>query len=211
MTDIYFNNETKIPVAIVARQESKAGKTDELIDLIKGLVEETRKESGNLCYNVFQDIETPTKVVFYEIWKTEADFNIHCNSEHVNNYRSKIADLIEGDLVIDQYERSLAPIPTSSKDGLVLFAKIQAIEGKSEELQVILEDLIPATLAEKGAEHYELHKQKGVKNNFMYHETWTTVADWDAHMLTKHLVDFLEIIGNYVDGGIALTKAKLLF
>ena len=211
MKNHYFNEDMKNQLAIVARQDTKVGKTEELIHLIEGLVEDTRKENGNLCYNVFQDIDNPTKILFYEMWKDEAAFNAHCESEHVKNYRNKIQDLVEGELVLDIYERSIAPIPTSSKNGLVLFAQIKAIEGKAAELQTILEDLIPLTLAEKGAEHYELHKQKGEANHFMFHETWTTVADWDAHMLTKHLIDFLEIISNYVVGGINVSKTKLIF
>ena len=202
MTSKYFNDETKSQIAVVARQEAKAGKSNELIAAIKGLVEDTRKESGNICYNVFQDIEDPSKIIFYEIWANKAAFDAHCESKHLKLYGSTIGELVVGELTIDLYERSIAPAPTSSENGLVLFAQIKAHEGKAGELQTILEDLIPLTLAEKGAEHYELHKQKGEENNFLFHETWTTVADWDAHMLTTHLIEFLNIINDYVAGGI---------
>lgn len=210
-TPVYFNEETKAKPVIVARLEAKEGKTDELITLIEGVVKETRKEDGNLCYNVYQDIDVPTKFIIYEVWASDAALAKHSESAHLNAFKANKDTIVTGATTLATYERSIAPMPKSSPNSLVLFASINAKDGKAAELQAILESLIVPTLAEVGAEHYELHKLKGDENGFLYHETWTTVPTWDAHMLTPHLVEFLGVKDNYVGGDIGISRTKQIF
>ena len=50
----------------------KAGKVDELRRDLSSLVEPSRKEDGNIRYELFEDQGTPGQFVFVEQWASEA-------------------------------------------------------------------------------------------------------------------------------------------
>lgn len=207
---VYFNETTKNIPVVVNRLEAKEGQVEALKAQIGALVDSSRLEAGNLCYNVYQDQENLGKFIVYEIWESKEALKKHTDNPLVKSFNADTTYLV-GAPTFEVYERSISEMPKSSANGLVLFAKINAIDGKATELQAVLESLIVPTLAEAGAEHYELHKLNGDVNGFLFHETWTTQAEWDAHMLTPHLVEFLGNQKSYVEGDINLSRTKLIF
>ncbi|MFI3262805.1 MAG: putative quinol monooxygenase [Rikenellaceae bacterium] len=204
----YFNEKTKPEIALVVRTEVKPHRRVEFDGLLKDFVENSRKETGCLSYKVYQDLDNPNICIFHEIWATKDDLMTHRSDHNFKYYMAKKDHLVSRKYSPGLFERSNAANPESSKGSLVLFAKIKALPGKEAELEEILTSLIAPTIAEKGCEHYELHKSHLDPLKFLFHETWTTVEDWNEHMKTKHILDLLEIIDNYVDGGINVTKAK---
>jgi len=73
---------------------------------------------------------------------------------------------------------------------LTLVAKITPKENKAEELKKELEALLIPVRAEKGCMHYDLHYSQEEDGVFLFHETWATVKDWDAHMESDLLKAF---------------------
>lgn len=205
---IYFNEKTKNQQALVVSVNVKPHRQGEFFDLLKDLVKSSKKDEGCLSYNIYQDIEKPSNYLFHEVWANKEALAAHQKSPHFKYFSAKKDSMILGGMKVDRFERSEARMPKSSEGSFVLFARIKALQGKENELHKVLESLITPTMAEPGAEHYELHRHNQERNKFLFHETWTTVPHWDDHMKTKHLVDFLKIIDNYVDGGIVVTKTK---
>jgi quinol monooxygenase YgiN len=56
------------PFAIVVTIEAKQDKVKELIEAFADPIKQTRKEKGNLRYELNQDPKEPTKFVLYEKW-----------------------------------------------------------------------------------------------------------------------------------------------
>ena len=211
---VYFNDQTKITQTIVLKLEAKEGETESLIGLIDTFATKSRSESGNMCVNVYQNIDTLTQFIIYEVWEDTVAMNGHLQSTNFNTFTTQDNVINSNKAVtVDIYERSIAPMPKSSNGSLVLFANINSIDGKEAEAQKILEGLIAPTIAEEGSEHYELHRQNGANGSgkFMFHETWTTVPLWEAHMKTPHLLNFLNIHADYINGGIDISRTKQIF
>lgn len=59
------------------------------------LVENSRKEPGNILYRVHQAAEDPTLLMFYEEFADKESFDSHCNSSHYLDFKRKTEDLIE--------------------------------------------------------------------------------------------------------------------
>jgi quinol monooxygenase YgiN len=55
---------------------------DELLPAIQAVVEGTRKEAGNISYDVYEDTATPLKFTFIEHWKSQSAIDAHNASEH---------------------------------------------------------------------------------------------------------------------------------
>ena len=67
-------------------------------ELIK-LIVPSRKESGCIEYNLHQDNEDPTILVFYETWESASSFEKHTNTDHYKTYIRAIDGMIETKVV----------------------------------------------------------------------------------------------------------------
>jgi CRISPR-associated protein Cas8b1/Cst1 subtype I-B len=73
-------------LTIVATVTVKPEFKDDVLKAIKTVVDATRKEPGNIFYDVFEDIKNPLKFVFIETWKSQAAIDSHNKSAHFNNF-----------------------------------------------------------------------------------------------------------------------------
>jgi len=71
-----------IVATIVVKPEYK----DEVLKAIKTVVDATRKEPGNIFYDVFEDINNPLKFIFLETWKSKAAIDAHNKAAHFNDF-----------------------------------------------------------------------------------------------------------------------------
>ncbi len=81
---------------VVVALHAKAGKEAELRrDLIK-VVEPSRKEGGNLRYELFVDQGDPQRFVFVEHWATaEAQHKHHTQGPHIQDFNANGAKNVE--------------------------------------------------------------------------------------------------------------------
>ena len=52
----------------------------------------TRKESGNIRFDVLQAEEDPNRFLFYEAYQTKTDFAAHQQTAHYLNWKQTVAD-----------------------------------------------------------------------------------------------------------------------
>lgn len=207
---MYFNKKTAQQLTLVAVFKAKEGESKNLREVLEALIPSTRAEEGCVSYHLYKDIENEGTYVFHETWSSEAAWLKHMEQPHLKDALVAITPILAEDANLGKFERSDAPNPISKKGMLVLFAYNHCKKGVEAKWQKILEDLIEPTMAEKGAMHYELHKDLVDSCTFMFHETWETVESWNNHMNAKHLVDFLKIMDDYATGGIELIKAEII-
>ena len=50
------------------------------------------QEEGNLRFDLIQNAEDPSKFMFYEVYKTEADVKAHKETPHYLTWRDTVAD-----------------------------------------------------------------------------------------------------------------------
>ena len=95
-----MENQTE-PVFIFAKWQIKDGQLSTILDLLPTLMEESKKESGNLFYNIFQDKTEPNTLILHESYKDMASIESHKNSDHYQNIAVKqIIPLLENRDVI---------------------------------------------------------------------------------------------------------------
>ena len=73
-------------LTIVATVTVKPEYKDDVLKAIKTVVEATRKEPGNIFYDVFEDVKNPLKFFFIETWKSQAAIDSHNKSVHFNDF-----------------------------------------------------------------------------------------------------------------------------
>jgi len=66
-----------------------------IIQLIKKLVIETRKENGCIQYDLFEDVRNKGVFFIHEQWETNENLQSHQASEHMIYFRENIATYME--------------------------------------------------------------------------------------------------------------------
>lgn len=97
----------KIPVgayAVVAEVRAKPGKENELRAATLPLVKDVRAEPNNLLYFLHEDREAPGHFIFYEIFATQADFEAHNKTSHVQAWFAKLPELADGGVKVIRME-----------------------------------------------------------------------------------------------------------
>jgi len=69
-------------LVVTAFWEAKPGETDALIDIIKRFLPRAQAEPGVRAFQIHQSTTEPAKFFFYEVFKDEAAFAEHQQSEH---------------------------------------------------------------------------------------------------------------------------------
>ena len=82
--------------AVVADVRAKPGKEGELREATLPLVAKVRAERNNLLYFLHEDRETPGHFTFYEIFASQADFDAHNATPHVQAWFARLPELADG-------------------------------------------------------------------------------------------------------------------
>ncbi|MDR0749386.1 MAG: antibiotic biosynthesis monooxygenase [Tannerellaceae bacterium] len=71
---------------IIAHITAKAEYKDELIKACEKVVEGTRREAGNISYDLYADTSDPLKFTIVERWKSQDAINIHNETSHFKEF-----------------------------------------------------------------------------------------------------------------------------
>ena len=74
------------------------GKNNDVKEIIQAMVDPTRSEEGNEIYNFYEIKDDNNKNIsfhLFEVYKDASELEVHRNTSHYKNYRSKIVDLLD--------------------------------------------------------------------------------------------------------------------
>lgn len=77
-------------LVIVAHVKAKPEYKEDLIKAFEKVVDATRKEPGNVSYELFEDINNPLNFTFVEVWKSPTAIEEHSNSAHFQEFAKSI-------------------------------------------------------------------------------------------------------------------------
>ena len=92
-------------ITIVAKSSIKQCKSEEFKALAERLINESRKEKGNISYNLYQDASNCNILTFIEEWENEEVINIHNNSKHFTSIVPKFADFRDSKTEVNLYKK----------------------------------------------------------------------------------------------------------
>ncbi|MEI5667871.1 putative quinol monooxygenase [Bosea sp. CCNWLW174] len=96
--------------AVVAEVRAKPGMEEKLREATLPLVAQVRNEPNNLVYFLHEDRAKPGHFIFYEIFATEADFQAHNATPHVQAWFARLPELAESGVAVTHMQlRGNAP------------------------------------------------------------------------------------------------------
>jgi autoinducer 2-degrading protein len=79
---------------IMVRLEVKPDRLDDFIALVTFNATQSRKEPGNLRFDVVRSIDSPTRFALYEVYRDEASMLAHQATAHYARWRAEIEGLL---------------------------------------------------------------------------------------------------------------------
>jgi quinol monooxygenase YgiN len=90
--------------AVVAQVRAKVGKEDAQREITLPLVDQVRAEPNNLLYFLHEDRQAPGHFIFYEVFATQADFEAHNATPHVQAWFARLPELADGGVQVTRME-----------------------------------------------------------------------------------------------------------
>ena len=79
---------------VVVRLEVKPERVDDFLKLVSFNASETRKEPGNLRFDVVRSVDSPSLFRLYEVYRDEAAVGAHQATAHYAKWRAEIEALL---------------------------------------------------------------------------------------------------------------------
>lgn len=92
-------------IKVVAKNYIAADKVDQCIELVKELVEQTKKEAGCISYKMYQDIKEPSLLTMIETWESEEALQAHMASPHFTRLVPQIGALAIKETEMNVYRK----------------------------------------------------------------------------------------------------------
>lgn len=90
--------------AVVAQVRAKPGRERALREATLPLVAKVRAEPHNILYFLQEDRAAPGHFVFYEIFASQADFDAHNATPHVQAWFARLPELADGGVQVIRME-----------------------------------------------------------------------------------------------------------
>jgi quinol monooxygenase YgiN len=71
---------------VVAQWEAKDGEADKVADILSRFLPEAQREDGAKLFLISRAKDNPAQFLFYELFRDEAAFKAHQDSEHFKTY-----------------------------------------------------------------------------------------------------------------------------
>ena len=83
-------------IYVVATLTIKPETRAELIAAATACIAETRKEAGNIAYDMHESVTDPTKMVFVERWENAEALEPHRKSDHMRAFGRVVVNCLVG-------------------------------------------------------------------------------------------------------------------
>jgi len=164
---------------------------------LRTLAAASRKEAGNLRYEVLQRIGRRSQFAILEAWNDTKAFDAHRGAAATKQFRNDLDRLRIGyydersDTGID-----IAPVAGAASKGAVYVVTHVDVTGQFKDENIaMMKKLAADSRREPGAERFEVWQQNNRLNHFTVVEIWKDEAALDAHNLAAPSRAFRDKVG----------------
>ena len=75
------------------------------LGLAQELVEASRKDGGNIDYDIYQSQTTPTNLMIFETWKDQPSLDAHSAAEHFTRIVPQLQEMAIGEMAIQIFKK----------------------------------------------------------------------------------------------------------
>lgn len=165
--------------------------------LLKARGAATRKEDGNLRFQVVQERDRPNRFVVLEAWKDQASFEAHRKAKAYAEFNEKLVPIRNAppDERVHNALAVAARMPGPSRDAVWVVTHVDVPPPSKDQTIAELKTLTDASRKDAGNLMFEVVQQTNRPNHFTVVEAWQDHKAFDAHGVAEHTRRFRANLG----------------
>lgn len=169
----------------------------EAVNLIKQVAAASRKEPGNVRYEVLQRVDRNNQFAILEAWSDSKALEAHDTGTSMAQFRDKLKPLRSGPYDLrPSVPISVAPVAAAvGKGSLYVLTHVDVAPNVKDTTIEMLKKLSEDGRKEPGSERFETWQQNNRTNHFTVIEIWKNREAADAHAVTASTKEFREKLG----------------
>ena len=169
----------------------------EAVNLIKEVAAASRKEPGNLRYEVLQRLDRNNQFAILEAWSDSKALEAHDGGSAMAQFRDKLKPLRSGPYDLrPSVPISVTPNPAAGgKGSIYVLTHVDVAPNVKDTTIEMLKKLSEDGRKEPGSERFETWQQNNRTNHFTVIEIWKNREAADAHAVTASTKEFREKLG----------------
>ena len=162
--------------------------TSQAIGLLKALVTASRKEEGNLRFQMVQERQRPNRFVVIEAWKDQAAFDGHRKGKPYAEFNEKLGPIRNAppDERVHNALAAAATMPSSTHGAIWVITHVDVPPPSKDACIAELKTLTDASRKDSGSLMFEVVQQTNRPNHFTVVEIWKDGKALDAHGTADH-------------------------
>src|SRR5262249_23800593 len=167
------------------------------IALLKALDAASRKEDGNLRFQVVQERDRPNRFVVIEAWKDQAAFEGHRKGKPYAEFNEKLVPIRNAPLDerVHNALAAAAQMPAPSGAAAFVVTHVDVPPPSKDACIAELKTLTEASRKDAGNLMFEVVQQTNRPNHFTVVEIWQDAKALDAHGTAEHTRRFRANLG----------------
>jgi quinol monooxygenase YgiN len=177
--------------------EVAPGATSQAVTLLKALAAASRKEDGNLRFQLVEEQQRPNRFVVIEAWKDQAAFEGHRKGKAYAEFNEKLAAIRNAppDERVHNALVAAASMPAASRGAIWVVTHVDVPPPSKDACIVELKTLTEASRKDAGNLMFEVVQQTNRPNHFTVVEIWQNAKAFDAHGTAEHTRHFRANLG----------------
>jgi quinol monooxygenase YgiN len=185
------------PAYVVTYIEVTPSAETQTANLLRRVAATSRKETGNLRYDILRHVERHGQFAILETWTGPKAFEAHAGGAAMKQFRADLDPLRIG-LYDERPDNGIdigPPSAPTSKDSIYVITHVDVTGQFKDDAIVMMKKLAAESRREAGAERYDVWQQSNRLNHFTVTEIWKDQQSLDAHNLAPATREFREQIG----------------
>ena len=162
--------------------------------LMKQYRDVTRREPGNLRFDVLHEIARPSRFAIIETWNDKAARDAHDQTAATAQFRDRlksIEDAPDDERIVNPLYTTPAKTPAQTA-AIYVVTHVDVIPPGKDDCMTALKAMSIDTAKDSGNIAYQVLVQAGRSNHFTVLEAWSSKAALDAHAVAAHTRSFRE-------------------
>ena len=171
--------------------------TSQAVGLLKALATASRKEDGNLRFQVVQEQQRSNRFVVIEAWKDQAAFDGHRKGKAYAEFNEKLAAIRNAppDERVHNALVAAANMPPANRTAIWVVTHVDVPPPSKDACIAELKTLTEASRKDAGNAMFEVVQQTNRPNHFTVVEIWKDGKAFDAHGTAEHTRRFRANLG----------------
>jgi quinol monooxygenase YgiN len=165
--------------------------------LLRQVAAASRKEGGNVRYDVLQSTDRASQFAILETWRDGKAFKAHAGGGAMKQFRAALDPLRISyyDERLDTAIDAAAPQP-AGKEAIYVATHVDVTGQFKDDAIVMMKKLAADGRREAGCERFEIWQQNNRLNHFTVVEVWKDKSALEAHGRTAAAREFREQVGH---------------